>query len=126
MNIRIVNGLPFVSIEITQDDKMVKFENVLLDTGSGSSIFSAYLLDQSGIRPKYDAVVRQVVGIGGSESVVEVEVENIRTDSLSLTNFIIESGSVNYGFGFDGILGFDFLQATQAVIDLGKMEIRQG
>jgi hypothetical protein len=31
---------------------------------------------------------------------------------------------MDYRFAIDGILGFDFLQQTGAVIDLEKMEIR--
>lgn len=126
MKIRLVGQLPFVSVTITQDSKIAVFENVLLDTGSGSSVFSAHLLQHAGILPSPDAIVRQMVGIGGSESVVEIKVSEIRTGALSLADFVIESGSVNYGFGFDGIVGFDFLQATGAVIDLKKMEIRPG
>lgn len=126
MRIRLVGQLPFVSVTIVQDDKIAVFENVLLDTGSGSSVFSAHLLQQVGISPRPDAIVRQMIGVGGSESVVEIQVSEIRAGALSLANFVIESGSVNYGFGFDGIVGFDFLQATGAVIDLKEMEIRMG
>ena len=125
MKIRFVGQLPFVSVTLMQGGKTAVFENVLLDTGSGSSVFSAHMLQQAGILPRPDAIVRQMVGVGGSESVVEVNVDAIHSGTLSMNNFVIESGSVNYGFGFDGILGFDFLQQTGAIIDLHKMEIRK-
>lgn len=126
MKIRFVDQLPFISATITQDGKTAVFENVLLDTGSGSSVFSAHLLQQVGILPAPNAIVRQIVGVGGSESIVEIKASEIRVGALSLANFVIESGSVDYGFGFDGIIGFDFLHMTGAVIDLKKMEIRAG
>ena len=124
MNIRVVNGLPFVSVVLRQGSKVVEFERVLLDTGSGGSVFSAHVLEAARIRPRPDAIVRQVVGIGGSESVVEIRVDAIQCGALTLSDFVIESGSTAYGFDFDAILGFDFLRETSAMIDLAAMRLK--
>jgi hypothetical protein len=126
MKIRIFKGQPMVSVTLEQDGKHVEFENVLLDTGSGGSLFPTDKLNEAGIQPKPGAIIRQIVGIGGSESVIEMPVERIAVGTMALDNFVIESGKSYEEFGFEAILGFDFLLATGAVIDLKKMEIRAG
>jgi hypothetical protein len=126
MKIRVVDGQPIVSVTLEHDGQRVEFENVLLDTGSGGSLFPTDKLNQAGIQPKPGAIIRQIVGIGGSESVIEMPVDRIIVGEMTLDNFIIESGKSYEEFGFEAILGFDFLHATQAVIDLKKMEIRAG
>lgn len=49
MKIRIVDGLPIVSVTLEQDGKQVAFENVLLDTGSGGSLFPTDKLNEADI-----------------------------------------------------------------------------
>ncbi len=43
-----------------------------------------------------------------------------------LKDFPIEIGTVDYGFEMNGILGFNFLAKTKAVIDLGQLRIYSG
>ena len=126
MKIEVQDGLPFVSVLIEQGEKQLKLENVLLDTGSAGSIFSSDRLKEAGIYPEDTAWIRRITGVGGDEFVVETAVDAVAVGQLQVKDFIIEAGAMDYKFLLDGILGFDFLQATQAVIDLGKMEIRQG
>lgn len=123
MNITLIDGLPCLTVVLKQAAQEVVIHNLLLDTGSGGSVFSVDLLESAGITPERDAFMRRIVGVGGEEFVVEITVDSIAVGKLSLDNFAIESGSVDYGFDFDGILGFDFLQQTGAVIDLANMEI---
>ncbi len=124
MKIRDVEGLPLVMVHLQQGERNVIFENVLLDTGSAGSIFSVDKLEQAGITPRPNAMIRRIVGVGGVEFVVEVKVDAIKTGKLQLEQFVIEAGGMDYGFDFDGILGFDFLRKAGAVIDFAKMEIR--
>jgi hypothetical protein len=65
------------------------------------------------------------VGSGGEEFVVDVPVDNLIVGTLPANGFTIEAGNLDYGFHFEAIIGFDFLQQTGAVIDLGAMEIRE-
>ncbi|MFO7679586.1 MAG: retropepsin-like aspartic protease [Chloroflexota bacterium] len=125
MKIEVQGGLPFVTVEITQGDKQLQLENVLLDTGSAGSIFSSDRLKEAGIHPQETAWIRRITGVGGDEFVVETAVDSVKVGQLQVQDFIIEAGAMDYSFLLDGILGFDFLQATQAVIDLGMMEIRK-
>lgn len=124
MKIRMTDGLPIIAVTLTQNNNTMTFPNVLLDTGSGGSVFSADKLEAAGIFPQPGAIIRSITGIGGSETVIEIQVDQVSVGHLTANNFTIESGAVDYGFDFEAILGFDFLQQVGAVIDLANMEIR--
>lgn len=124
MKIRIIDKLPLVSVTLSQNDRQVTLPNVLLDTGSAGCVFSTDKLREAGIGPTPDAMIRRVVGIGGAEFVIETRVDSIQSDQLRASDFTIEIGAVSYGYDFDGILGFDFLQQAQAIIDLSTLELR--
>ena len=124
MEIRVLDRLPFVSVTLRQGNNALIMENVLLDTGSASCIFSTDRLREAGIYPKPTAHIRRIRGVGGEEAVVEIEVDQINAVELVLKEFIIEAGAMDYGFAIEGILGFDFLQQTGAVLDLSVMQIR--
>lgn len=124
MKIRVVDNLPMVSVTLKQNDRQVILQNVLLDTGSAGCVFSTDRLREAGIGPMPGAMIRRVMGIGGSEFVIETHVDFIQADQLQATQFTIEIGAVSYGYDFDGILGFDFLQQAQAIIDLNSLELR--
>ena len=124
MKIRVVDKLPLVSVTLSQNNRQVTFPNVLLDTGSAGCVFSTDKLREAGIGPTPDAMIRRVVGIGGAEFVIETHVDSIQSDRLLASDFTIEIGAVSYGYDFDGILGFDFLQQAQALIDLNTLELR--
>lgn len=124
MRIRVVDELPLVSVTLTQNNRQVTLPNVLLDTGSAGCVFSADKLREAGIGPMPGAMIRRVIGIGGAEFVIETIVDSLQADLLQVTQFTIEMGAVSYGYDFDGILGFDFLQQAQALIDLSTLELR--
>lgn len=124
MKIRVQGGLPFVSLQLTQGEQSIILPNVVLDTGSAGTILQTDLVAQVGVRLEPNDLISEVHGIGGVEFVVTKQIDVIGIDELAARNFTIEIGAMDYGFDFDGILGFDFLQQTGAVIDLGAMEIR--
>ena len=68
--------------------------------------------------------MHRIRGIGGAEFVFSKKLERIRVGHLLMTEFQIEVGWMDYGFDLQGILGLDFLFATNAVIDLEKLELR--
>lgn len=123
MEIRVLDRLPFVAVTLRQGNNVLMMENVLLDTGSASCIFATDRLREAGIYPKPTAHIRRIRGVGGEEAVVEIEIDQMNAGELALNEFIIEAGAMDYGFGIEGILGFDFLQQTGAVLDLAKMEM---
>lgn len=77
MEIRVLDKLPFVLVTLRQGNNVLTMENVLLDTGSASCIFSTDRLREAGIYPKPTAHIRRIRGVGGEEAVVEIEVDQI-------------------------------------------------
>ncbi len=123
MNIRTRYGLPFVAVELLHNGKTFRFENFLIDTGSASTLIAAEIAVQLGLGPEPNDVIRGIRGIGGTEYVYEKHIGKIQLGSKYLENFKIQIGDMNYGFEMDGIIGYNFLRASRALIDLDKMAI---
>ena len=81
-------------------------------------------MTEIGIFPEPNDDIIQVEGIGGVEFVYTRQIEEVMAGELHVNDFVIEIGAMAYGFVFDGILGFDFLQQAQAIIDLSTLELR--
>ncbi len=126
MKICVHGGLPFTKVFLKHRGKSVEVDRVLIDSGSAGTIFDVDELAKIDLLPELNDVIRTVFGIGGTEFVVEKNIDQISLMSLELKNFPIEIGSVDYGFEMNGILGFNFLVRTKAVIDLGQLRIYSG
>ena len=64
-----IEGLPQVSMYLSYRGRSLNLENVLLDTGSASTIFSADRLLDADLRCEPTDVLNRVRGIGGTEFV---------------------------------------------------------
>ncbi|MDM8550705.1 aspartyl protease family protein [Desulfobacterales bacterium HSG2] len=126
MKICVHDGLPFTKVLLKHQGKSVEVDRVLTDSGSAGTVFDADELAKTDLLPESDDVIRTVFGIGGTEFVVEKNIDQISLMSLELKKFPIEIGSVDYGFEMKGIFGFNFLVRTKAVIDLGQIRIYSG
>ena len=62
-------GLPFCQVMLTYKGKSLVLDNVLVDTGSGGSIFKMDKVDELGITIEKDDIIETISGIGGSEFV---------------------------------------------------------
>jgi predicted aspartyl protease len=120
MNITLIEGLPFVSATLQYRNQSLKIDNILLDTGSGGTIFSIDIVSSINILPEHDDEIHRISGVGGIEYVFEKKVDFLKVGDLKIENFVIEIGQVNYGFNIQGILGINFLAKTNAIIDLGE------
>jgi hypothetical protein len=126
MKMRLLHGLPFVSVSVIYQGRRLDVGNVLVDTGSMGTIFPADLLASFGIMPGHDALAWTVRGIGGIESVIAQQVDGLECGEISTGPFEIEIGMADYGFDIQGILGMDFLTSVGAVVDLARLELRAG
>ena len=121
--IRLVDNLPFVSVALDANDNSLTLDNVLLDTGSAGCIFSAdVVLDLDLVCAGSDDLII-VTGVGGSEYVFSKVIDRINVGPLSLSNFKIEIGAMDYGFELDGILGMSFLLPTEATLDFRQLTL---
>lgn len=124
MRIRIKDGLPYISATLIHHSQRVTLKNVLLDTGSAGSIFSTDKVAGIGLTYEPEDLVHRIRGVGGSEFVFTKRVDKLKVGELRVKGFEIEIGAMNYGFDMDGIIGVNFLTKVDALIDLGRKELR--
>ena len=115
------DNLPFTSVVIGYKGSEVEVTNVLIDTGSASSIFSTDIVEHIQIVPSPQDTLHVIRRIGGTEVVFNRCVDFIDINDFSLPNFEIEVGGMEYGFEIKGILGMDFLISSGAIINLKYM-----
>lgn len=124
MKINMIDHLPIVSINIDYNGMSKMFNHVLLDTGCSSTILDTDLSEEIDLLLDLEnAVTRKMYGIGGTEICIEQKVKSIFLDKFHLTDFTIQLGDVKEMYGFDGIIGNDFLIANKLIIDFNQMEV---
>lgn len=123
VNLDLKYGLPFCSVRLYYKGKSISIDNVLLDTGSGGTVFKMDIVEEIGITIEDEDVIETISGVGGSEFVYKKSIDSIILGELELNNFKIEVGIMDYGFDINGILGMDFLKTVGATINLDEMQI---
>ena len=117
-------GLPFCSIKLNYKGKGIILDDVLLDTGSGGTVFKMDKVEEIGITIEENDIIETISGVGGSEFVCKKHLDSISMGDLYLDNFKVEIGVMDYGFEINGIVGINFLKSVGAVIDLDKMVVK--
>lgn len=123
MNIEVKYGLPFVEVTICYRKKELQLQNVLLDTGSAGTVFSADVVDCIGVQVEPGDTLNKIRGVGGIEIVYSKHFDFVRLGDVSLEGFEVEISEMNYGMRIDGILGFDFIRSAGLMIDSGELRI---
>lgn len=123
VKIRIEEGLPFVTVSLAYRGQNLEIENVLLDTGSLGTVFSADKVLEIDLQYDSNDMVHRIRSVGGSEFVFTKKVERLSLDELQVDGFEVEIGAMDYGFPIDGIIGMDFLTQVGAVINLNRLEV---
>jgi predicted aspartyl protease len=123
MQLILRDGLPFISLTVAYQGRQVEIADVLVDTGSASTLLAADAVAQIGIVPEPADVLYTVRGVGGTEAVFSRRVERLQIGPRAVEQFEIEVGGMDYGFALNGILGMDILLATGALLDLHKLEV---
>ncbi len=97
----------------------------MLDTGCSKTIFDTDILEQIGIDlDLVNGQTRVMYGEGGrGELCYEQTVENLSVGSFLLSSFQLQLGLISDSYGFDGILGVDFMIAAGLKIDFKRMKI---
>lgn len=123
MKLRLQDGLPYVSGSIVFRDREATLHNILIDTGSAGTIFSADKLLTLGIAMEPNDPVSRIRGVGGTEFVFMKKVDIVSIGDLKIRDFVVEVGAMDYGFAMDGIIGMNFLSEVGAILDLSRLEI---
>lgn len=119
-------GLPFCDLTVCYKGKVLKINNVLVDTGSGGTILKMDLVEKIGLTIDINDEIEAISGIGGKEFVFIKNVDFLEIGNLKINDFKVEIGTMDYGFDINGIIGMDFLAKTGAIIDLENMTISGG
>lgn len=123
VKIRFEGGLLYVSAELVYRSKKLTLSEVILDTGSAATLFSADEAFKLDLFPEPDDPIQRVRGVGGSELVLSKRLDSLSFGDLSLSSFPIQIGAMDYGFPIQGLIGLDFLVQAGAIIDLANLEI---
>ena len=124
MKLELRHGIPFTEVILRNNGKEIASRNVVVDTGSASTIISAEIAVQLDMESGLNDSLNRVRGVGGTEFVYEKVIGCIEIGGITLENFKLQVGAMNYGFEIDALLGMDFLQACQLLVDCYKMEVR--
>lgn len=123
MHLIIRDELPFVAVTIFHRGASVVDIEMLVDTGSASTIVSADVAAEVGIVPQPGDRLRRLRGVGGHEVVFTRRVDRLEVGSSGLDGFELEIGAMDYGFEIGGILGMDFLKGAGAILNLSDLTL---
>lgn len=79
--------LPYVRATLRFAGRRLKLDRVLLDTGSGGSVFAADAVDALGIEPEGPDIIHRISGVGGSEFVYSKRVDQLALGDMKIDNF---------------------------------------
>jgi len=111
----------FITVSVAYQGMSIDISNVLIDTGSATSILAVDAVASISIEPVLEDIFHTIRG--GTETVFVRHLDYLQIEQYRLPNFEIEIGGMDYGFEINGILGMDFLIRAKAIINLAKMRI---
>lgn len=117
------HSLLFTTVRATLAGRAVDIPDVLVDTGSASTILDVDVVAELGIEPTPTDLLRGIRGVGGTEYVFTRRLDRLAVGERALDGMIVEVGGMDYGFPMNGILGLDFLVATGALLNLRDLSI---
>ncbi len=123
MQIQLKDNLPFTSVTVSYRGADILIPDILIDTGSGSTILSASAVRAISITPSPEDTLYTIRGVGGNEVVFSRKVDFFRVGDQSISDFEVEIGAMDYGFDIKGILDMDFLNRAGAIINLQNLHL---
>lgn len=126
MKIEMSDGLPLVSVLLSYNGKTIQLDDVLLDTGCSTTILDTDEVETIGlIIDRIYGRPRRMYGVGGeSELCYEQVVSDITINHHFFDSFQLQLGITKETYGFNGILGIDFLIESGAIIDFKEMRVK--
>ena len=123
MQLSFKGNLPFVKVVISYQGQPLEIKNVLVDTGSATTLFATDVISAIQIFPLPDDELKVIRGVGSIETVFSRKIDFLQVGKCQLSEFEIEVGGMDYGFDINGILGTNFLIGAGAIINLRQMRI---
>ena len=123
MQLTLRDDLILASVTVTYRGHEIEISDVVVDTGSATTMLSTDIVAQVGVVPEMEDVLHFIRGVGGTEVVFSRCVDRLQVGSQCIEQFEIEVGGIDDTFDINGILGMDFLLYTRATIDLNAMRL---
>jgi predicted aspartyl protease len=123
MRLILKDSLPFTSVQLHYHGAEIEIPDVLIDTGSASTILAAHLAAQAGIEPEMSDILYTIRGVGGTEAVFSRRVDLLEVGPSTAPDFEIEIGGMDYRFEINGILGMDYMLQTGMIINLHDLSL---
>ncbi|MFC3746719.1 hypothetical protein [Paenibacillus sp. GCM10012306] len=125
MKLQLLHGLPIVSLTLSHKEKSIILHNVLFDTGCAATVFDTDALAAISIHIDFiNGRAKRMYGVGGtSEICYEQHIPDLCIEHIVLTDFPIQLGSIQEPYGFDGIVGIDFMIRAKCKVDFESMDI---
>jgi hypothetical protein len=123
MQLSLKDNLPFTTVAVGYQGIASDIPNILIDTGSATTILAADAVALIQIAPSPQDTLYAICGVGGSEVVFSRRIDYVQLGDFRIPDFEVEIGGMDYGFEINGILGMDFLTRAGAIINLHEMKI---
>ena len=123
MKLLLKHELPFITISVAYQGRELAIPDVLIDTGSATTILSTDIVAPIRIVPERTDILHTIRGVGGAEVVFRRTVDYLQVGTYRIPNFCLDIGGMDYGFDINGILGMDFLTRAGAILKLQEMNI---
>ena len=124
MKLVLRESLLFTSLTLAYRGARLEIDDILVDTGSSTTLLSIDAVAPLGIHPEPTDIIRRIRGVGGVEYVFSRQVEAIALQGYETAPLEAEFGELNFGIKMNGILGRDVLPRARAVLDLGNLTIK--
>jgi hypothetical protein len=117
------NSLMFVLVTLAYGGVTLQISDILVDTGSTTTLLSIDCVATLGIHPQASDNIRRIRGVGGVEYVFSRRIDAIAIAGQQLNSVELEFGGLDYGFQMNGILGLDVVLQMGAVLDLKNLSV---
>ncbi|MDQ6421497.1 hypothetical protein RB620_18895 [Paenibacillus sp. LHD-117] len=124
MKLRIENGLPIATLELIYEGNSITLKNVLVDTGCAVTIFDTDLMAEIGVVIDFvNGRATKMYGVGGVGEVCnQQKVNGLNIDGKLLKDYDLQLGMVQEMYGFDGLLGIDYMIRTGLTLDFATLK----
>ena len=118
IKLRYQNYLLFCSLDLKINNQNLHFENVLIDTGSATTLINADYILLDG-----NEKIKNAQGIGGYEKILVKNFETLKLNDIALKNICLSIGDMDYGIDIDLLIGLDILKILNANINVKNMTL---
>jgi hypothetical protein len=96
MQLQLKNDLPFITVNVSDQGEVIEISNILIDTGSATSIISSDQVSKIHLIPAPNDILYTIRGVGGTEVVFSRLVDYMQVGEKIVSDFQIElAGDLN-------------------------------